>query len=434
MKTAAFYTLGCKVNQVETEQLKEQFLRQGYEIVPFNCPADVYVINTCTVTHVSDRKSRAMVRRIARQQRDSLVVVTGCWAETDRNQAAAIEGVDLVVGNRDKEKITDLVEDTIKSSSAKVFWRPVSEATEKLPLWLYSQPHERTRAFIKIQDGCQSYCTYCIVPYARGPVRSKPPKDVLHEIKQLLQLGYQEIVLTGIHIGQYGKDINGYNLDQLLAEILDNVPGDYRLRLGSIEINEITPAILAFMRQDNRLCRHLHIPLQSGSDSVLKTMGRKYSRDDFSQMVNEVEAKIPGIAVTVDVMVGFPGESDADFADSFNLIDSLKLLDLHVFKYSRRPGTRAAEYSDQIDEKTKNYRSEQLLKLADKKRNEFYGAHIGQTLRLLVEKQTGTDQYIGLSDNYLEVLFACKNDLRGEFVQVQIESMQGQQMKGRLIQ
>ncbi|MDD3853452.1 MAG: tRNA (N(6)-L-threonylcarbamoyladenosine(37)-C(2))-methylthiotransferase MtaB [Syntrophomonadaceae bacterium] len=432
MKTAAFYTLGCKVNQVETEQLKEQFLRKGYEIVPFNGPADVYVINTCTVTHVSDRKSRAMVRRIARQQKDSLVVVTGCWAETDPHQATSIEGVDLIVGNRDKEKIADLIDDVKKSESVTTYWRPVSEAAEKLPLWLYSQPHERTRAFIKIQDGCQSYCTYCIVPYARGPVRSKEPEDVLHEIKQLLQLGYKEIVLTGIHIGQYGKDMKGYNLEQLLDEILDKVPGDYRLRPGSIEINEITPPILALMSQDNRLCRHLHIPLQSGSDSILKAMGRKYDREDFRRLVNEVNEQIPGIAVTVDIMAGFPGEIEADFADSFNLLESLKLLDLHVFKYSRRPGTRAAEYLDQIDEKTKNYRSEQLLKLADKKRSEFLSTYPGQTLRLLVEKQTGPGQYTGLSDNYLEVSFTCENDLRGEFVQVQIESVQGRQLRGRL--
>ena len=433
MKTAAFYTLGCKVNQVETEQLKEQFIRKGYEIVPFNGPADVYVINTCTVTHVSDRKSRAMVRRITRQQKDSLIAVTGCWAETAHNQATAIEGVDLIVGNRDKERIADLVDDIKKTRSVEIYWRPINEANEKLPLWLYSQPHERTRAFIKIQDGCQSYCTYCIVPYARGPVRSKESKDILHEIKQLLQLGYKEIVLTGIHIGQYGKDMSGYGLEQLLAEILDNVPGDYRLRLGSIEINEITPSILAFMIQDNRLCRHLHIPLQSGSDSVLKAMGRKYGREDFSRLLEEVNEKIPGIAVTVDIMVGFPGESEADFTDSFNLLDSLKLLDFHVFKYSRRAGTRAAEYPDQINEKTKNYRSEQLLKLADKKRSEFFITYIGQTLRLLVEKQTGPGQYTGLSDNYLEVSFASENDLRGEFVQIQIESVQGRQLRGRLI-
>jgi threonylcarbamoyladenosine tRNA methylthiotransferase MtaB len=433
VKTAAFYTLGCKVNQVETEHLKEQFLRKGYEIVPFSSPADVYVINTCTVTHVSDRKSRAMVRRIARQQKDSLIVVTGCWAETAHHEAASIEGVDLIAGNRDKEKIADLVDDIKKTSLVETCWRPVSEAYEKLPLWLYSQPHERTRAFIKIQDGCQSYCTYCIVPFARGPVRSKEPKDVLHEIKQLLQLGYKEIVLTGIHIGQYGRDIPEYNLDQLLTEILENVFGDYRLRLGSIEINEITPTVLAYMCQDNHLCRHLHIPLQSGSDSVLKAMGRKYNRENISRLVDEVNAKIPGIAVTVDIMVGFPGESEADFTDSFNLLDSLKLLDFHVFKYSRRPGTRAAEYPDQIDEKTKNYRSAQLLKLADKKRNEFYSTYTGRRLRLLVEKQTGPGQYTGLSDNYLEVSFSSENDLRGEFVQVQIDSVQGRQLSGRLI-
>ncbi len=419
MKKIAFYTLGCKVNQVETEQLKEEFIHRGYEIVDFTDEADVYLINTCTVTHVSDRKSRAVIRRAARHSH-ALVVVTGCMAQVAAKELVGIEGIDLIVSNLDKENVADIIEELDPEQEKPVIIERLTDKDRKLRPVLYSQLHERTRAFVKIQDGCESGCSYCIVPRARGPVRSKLPEHVLQEIEQLLTLGYREIVLTGIHTGFYGKDLENWDLFRLLDKILTEIGGDYRLRLSSLEPLEVSQELMDLIADNSRMCRHFHIPLQSGSNDILKEMNRRYSREYYHDLLQGIAARIPSVALTTDVMVGFPGEDEKDFQDTYDLIDSLPFMDLHVFPYSRRPGTRAASITPQISPQEKQARSQKLLNLAQRKHDDFIASQIGQELTLLVEKQTGEQEYTGLSDNYIEVSFQSPQDLRGELVRIKL--------------
>lgn len=433
MSKIAFHTLGCKVNQVETEFLKEEFLNKGYEIVDFNELADVYVVNTCTVTHVSDRKSRAMLRRAARRNPEAIVAAVGCTAQVDAEQLAGIEGVNLVVGNRDKHKLADIIEEYNKGMGVKILSAPIS-SDHKLKRVIYSQRHLRTRAFVKIQDGCQSFCAYCIIPYARGPVRSKIPEDVIKEIKQLVSLGYQEIVLTGIHTGLYGIDIKGWNLARLLTVILEEVPGNYRIRLSSLEPLEVTADIIDLVKKSYCLCRHFHIPLQSGSDKILKSMNRRYTNEYYNNLIKSIDNEIPGVAFTADVMVGFPGEEIIDHEETYKLLDNLPIYDLHVFKYSARPGTRAADFTPQVSEGEKHRRSEELIALAEKKHEAFIRSFIGQQLKVLVEKKIKDNNYMGLSDNYIEILFDSRDEcLLGSFVKISITDFNNGRARGELV-
>lgn len=433
MRRIAFYTLGCKVNQVETEQLIEEFVSRGYQLAGFDEPADIYIINTCTVTHVSDRKSRAMLRRAVRRNPQAIVAAIGCVAQVSHEQLAAIEGVDLVIGNRDKENLPAIIEEYMarEHSGAEVVVNPITR-DDKLQAIMYSKLHQRTRAFVKIQDGCQSYCAYCIIPQARGPVRSKLPEDVLAEIKQLVHLGYKEIVLTGIHTGFYGIDITDWNLNRLIRTILDQVPGSYRIRLSSIEPLEINDELLDMIVRDRRMCRHLHIPLQSGSDRILRSMGRRYDRNYYRELIEKTAREIPQIAITADVIVGFPGETKQDFQDSYDLIEQLPISDLHVFKYSRRAGTRAAEMINQVAEYEKHTRSEILLELAKNKKNMFIKRFTGQTINLLVEQKSGKDKYTGITDNYIEVIFSSELDLCGHLTGVKLLGADKQVALGQL--
>ena len=419
MKRIAFYTLGCKVNQVETEQMIEQFTERGYQVVEFGDPADVCVINTCTVTHISDRKSRAMLRRAIRANPEALVVAAGCVAQVDAAQLARIEGIGLIIGNQDKENIADIVDKSIfnKEIGQRIQVKAICPAQNLSPV-IYSHAHQRTRAFVKIQDVCQSFCSYCIVPFARGPVRSKTPADVIAEIRQLLLLGYREIVLTGIHTGLYGLDIPDWNLNRLLEKILAEVTGDYRLRLSSIEPLEVNDELLNLISTDQHLCRHLHIPLQSGSNRILKSMRRRYSREYYRDLIQKASALIPGTAFTADVMVGYPTESEADFINTYDLINELPIFDLHVFPYSPRAGTSAAVMEPQVPSDEKHKRSSILLELGRKKKINFMQSFIGKELRVLVERQLAGDSFVGISDNYIEVHFSARKDLLSEFVQV----------------
>jgi len=424
MKRIAFYTLGCKVNQVETEQMIEQFTGRGYQVVNFGDPADVCVINTCTVTHISDRKSRAMLRRAVRANPEALVVATGCVAQVDADQLARIEGIGLIVGNQNKDYLGDIVDNIIlnKKSGQKVRVEAICPAKSLRPV-LYSHTHRRTRAFVKIQDGCQSFCSYCIVPFARGPVRSKTPIDVITEIRRLLFLGYREIVLTGIHTGLYGLDIPEWNLNRLLEKILGEVSGDYRLRLSSIEPLEVNDELLTLLSSEPRLCRHLHIPLQSGSDRILDSMRRRYNREYYRELIQKADAFIPGTAFTADVMVGYPTESEADFRDTFDLISELPIYELHVFPYSPRAGTSAAIMEPQVSSGEKHTRSEVLLELGAKKKSHFMQNFIGKELRVLVERHLCGDSYTGISDNYIEVHFSSPQDLQGDFVTITLNEV-----------
>lgn len=425
MKKVAFYTLGCKVNQVETEQLKEEFINRGYNIVDFTDNPDIYIINTCTVTHVSDRKSRAMIRRAARNSH-ALVAITGCMAQVASRELADIEGIDLIVGNLNKDSIADIIENVNPEQKKPLIINQLLNENRKIKPVLYSCRHERTRAFVKIQDGCQSNCSYCIIPQARGPVRSKEPYAILQEIKQLTALGYLEIVLTGIHIGFYGIDLKGWDLKQLLDMILNETGEEYRIRLGSLEPLEVSSEIINLIAGTSRMCRHLHIPLQSGSNKILQAMNRRYSREYYYELLQEIAAKVPGVALTADVMVGFPSEDEKEFNETYNLIESLPLTDLHVFPYSRRPGTKAAAMTNQVSPSQKHARSQKILELAQKKHQDFINSHQGKELTILVEKKIAPQEYTGLSDNYIEVLLNSSHELYGKFVRVKMIDNRGE--------
>jgi threonylcarbamoyladenosine tRNA methylthiotransferase MtaB len=433
MKKAAFFTLGCKVNQVETEQMKEEFIKKGYGITSFEENADIYIINTCTVTHVSDSKSRAIIRRALRKASpQAIVVAVGCLAQVNPEQLAEIEGIDLIVGNNQKENIAELVENYKKNKTSKPLIEagPIDSA-RKPGTYSYTHPHEKTRAFIKIQDGCENFCSYCIVPFARGPVRSKNPAHVIAEIEQLHSLGYKEFVLTGIHTGLYGKDLLGWDLAKLLENVFNAVKGEYRIRLGSIEPHEVSAGLLEQFNH-NQLCHHLHIPLQSGSDQVLKSMGRDYTRDYYSRLVEGIVSRIADMAVTADVMVGYPSEDSLAFDQTLTLLQKLPIMGLHVFRYSHRPGTRAAQLISVVSNEQKQERSKTLIQLANEKRHSFVEKMVGTKVRLLVEKEIKNDLYQGFSDNYINVLFSSRKKLTGQFVQVTIDHQENGKVWGTL--
>lgn len=421
MKRVSFHTLGCKVNQVETEQLIEDFIERGYQIVEFGDPADVCVVNTCTVTHISDRKSRAILRRAIRNNPGMLVVATGCLAQVNTEQLSAIEGLGLIVGNQCKDQIGGIVDGYLNGFAQRIWLTPSDPNVGLIPT-LYSCHHQRTRAFVKIQDGCQSFCSYCIVPLARGPVRSKKPADVVAEINNLVELGYKEIVLTGIHTGQYGLDIPGWDITRLLAKILQEVTGQYRIRLSSIEPLELNDQLLELAAGEARICRHFHIPLQSGSNRILLSMGRRYSREYYRELVLKAAQLVPGAAFTADVMVGYPSEDDQDFFDTYRLIEELPIYELHVFQYSPRAGTRAAEIDPQVEAADKHKRSQDLLVLGQVKRQQFIQASVGCELETLVERRLQDDTYLGLSDNYINIHFNSPEDITRQLVRLKIDT------------
>lgn len=394
----SLFTLGCKVNQVETEALQEEFIHQGYQIVDFSEVADIYVINTCAVTRTAEKKSRAIIRRARRRNPQSLVVVTGCYAQVAKSDLTALPEVNLVVSNRDKEYLVECLNRYIKQEEAipsdKNRWlRPVE----------YTYHHGRTRGFVKIQDGCENYCSYCIVPLARGPVRSKLPEHVLAEVQSMVANDYREIVLNGIHLGQFGKDLEGWGLIRLLDLILTEIPGDYRIRLGSVEPTEINEDLVKLVVNERRLCNHLHIPLQSGSDAILKAMNRHYTAAQYLTTLADLYSREPKMGLTADIMVGFPGEGEREFRETCRLVEDSPLNDLHVFRFSARPGTRATVMENQIGEAVKNERSQELIELGQSCRSRFLQSLIGLELEILTD-EIAPGGWHGLSENYVEVI------------------------------
>lgn len=423
MPTVAFHTLGCKVNQIETEQIKEDFIAKGYEIVDFTDRADIYIINTCTVTHVSDRKSRSIIRRAIRNNPNAIVAAIGCLPQVNAEELGEIEGLNLVVGNKNKSDIVKIIEQYDNNERSLVDVESITKDDKLKPIF-FSSPHERTRAFVKIQDGCASYCSYCIVPIARGPIRSKLPKDVLSEVIHFLNLGYKEIVLTGIHTGFYGIDLDSINLVSLLELILNNTTNyEFRLRLSSIEPLEVNDSLINLIKEEEKLCRHFHIPLQSGSNKVLKDMNRRYYREDYQELVLKIAENIKGVAIATDVMVGFPTENEIDYRDTLDLIANLPLTHFHIFKYSKRPGTKAYNLEPVANEKEKNHRSKELLNLANEKEYIFLRDNLGKTLNLLVERKLDNGIYQGLTDNYIEVNFEAEACKVGDFVQIKLNDI-----------
>ncbi|RQM92750.1 tRNA (N(6)-L-threonylcarbamoyladenosine(37)-C(2))-methylthiotransferase MtaB [Staphylococcus pettenkoferi] len=419
MSTVAFHTLGCKVNHYETEAIWQLFKEADYDRVDFNTNADVFVINTCTVTNTGDKKSRQIIRRAIRQNPEAVVCVTGCYAQTSPAEIMDIPGVDVVVGTQDRTKLLDYIEQYKKERE------PINGVGNIMKNRTYEElevPYftDRTRASLKIQEGCNNFCTFCIIPWARGLMRSRDPKKVVEQASQLVDSGYKEIVLTGIHTGGYGQDLKNYNLAQLLRD-LETVDGLERIRISSIEASQLTDEVIDVIAHSNKVVRHLHIPLQSGSDSVLKRMRRKYSMAHFSERLTKLHELLPGLAVTSDVIVGFPGETEEEFQQTYDFIVDHHFSELHVFPYSPRIGTPAARMDDQVDENVKNERVHRLINLSDQLAKSYASNFDQEVLEVIPEEegdQPGT--LIGYADNYMKVQFEADPSLIGELVKVKI--------------
>jgi threonylcarbamoyladenosine tRNA methylthiotransferase MtaB len=417
----AFTTLGCKVNQFETEAMVGLFKQRQYEVVEFDEPADVYVINTCSVTHLGERKSRQLIRRATRLNPAAVIAVTGCYSQVSPEQVEKIPGVSVIIGTKERFRIVDLVEKAGPDKSQVNIVTNIMAAQEFEDIPLFDAPG-RTRAFLKIQEGCTNFCTYCIIPYARGPLRSRPLDSILKEAEKLVAAGFKEIVLTGIHLGAYGRDlIDEINLVDAVKMVL-SIEGLNRLRLGSLESIEISDELIDLMEADTRLCRHLHLPLQAGDDRVLLAMNRHYKRHEFKELMNHIISRIPDIAISTDIITGFPGESDEMFLNGLEFIEQLHLAKIHVFPYSRRKGTPAAEYAAQIPEEEKKIRVAKLQKLAEKKASLFRENFIGKAASVLFETRSD-DMLDGLTGNYIRVYANADAAQEGAICQVKLEKL-----------
>ncbi|WOD64287.1 tRNA (N(6)-L-threonylcarbamoyladenosine(37)-C(2))-methylthiotransferase MtaB [Niallia taxi] len=423
MPTVAFHTLGCKVNHYETEAIWQLFKEQGYDRVEYENMSDVYVINTCTVTNTGDKKSRQVIRRAVRKNPDAVICVTGCYAQTSPAEIMAIPGVDIVVGTQDRVKMLDYI------TQFKVERQPINAVGNIMKNRVYEELDvpaftDRTRASLKIQEGCNNFCTFCIIPWARGLMRSRDPKEVIRQAQQLVHAGYKEIVLTGIHTGGYGEDMKDYNLARLLRDLESQVKGLKRLRISSIEASQITDEVIEVLNDSKIIVNHLHIPIQSGSDTVLKRMRRKYTMEFFAERITRLKEALPGLAVTSDVIVGFPGETEEEFMETYNFIKEHKFSELHVFPYSKRTGTPAARMDDQIDEEVKNERVHRLIALSDQLAKEYASNYEGEVVEVIPEEKykesDGDDLYVGYTDNYLKVVFPATESMVGQIVKVKI--------------
>lgn len=401
MPTVSFMTLGCKVNQFETETMEGLFLRAGYRTVPFGEAADVCVVNTCSVTALGEKKSRQMIRRARRENENAIIAVTGCYAQLSPEEIAALDGVRLVVGTRDRARIVELVERAAREDGVVFDVGDVMAAKGFEDIPLYGTP-TRTRAFLKIQEGCENFCTFCIIPYARGPLRSRPLDSVRREAEKLVGAGFREIVLTGIHLGAYGRDlVEDVTLTDAAREIL-SLGGLARLRLGSLESVELSDELFALLRDEPRLAKHLHLPLQSGSDAILRAMNRHYDRAAFARLLENVRAAVPEVSITTDVIVGFPGETEALFGESLDFVSQMGFAKVHVFPYSRREGTPAARMAGQLPMAVKKERVRRMEETAEGRARAIRVKMIGRIEDVLFETETdGVAD--GLTGGYMRV-------------------------------
>lgn len=423
-------TLGCKVNQYESEAVEELFLQKGYEKAQTN--ADIYVINTCTVTNMSDRKSRQMISKARRDNPDAIVAVMGCYSQVKPEEVAKIEGVDIVLGSRNKENVVDLCEDILQNKNAidKIIAPSESKTYEELEI---SNQTEMTRAYIKIQDGCNMYCSYCLIPYARGNIVSRDIDSITEETKRLADNGFKEIVLTGIHVASYGKD---FDSDISLIDVIEavaSVEKIKRIRLSSMEPRHISLDFLERMKATGKACDHFHLSLQSGSDDILKAMNRKYDRKMYKEKVDLIRDVFPNAGLTTDIIVGFPGESQKNHQETMEFVDQIKFAKTHLFKYSPREGTRAAKMGDQVDGNIKKQRLHDLERIEEKNRMDFLEKQIGKVLEVLIESKSDLEGYSGgYSTNYLKV--NVKNHIPANtIVRVKITDIIRDELVGEII-
>lgn len=437
-KIVGFHTLGCKVNQSETEAMTALFLDKGYQLGEFEAYCDVYVINTCTVTHAGDRKSRQMIRRAKQINPQAIVVVTGCYAQTSPEAIAAIEDVDIILGTNMRHLIVDEVEAFAGSRVQLVDEKDTLTDFEEISM---DRVIQKARAYLKVQEGCEQFCTYCIIPYARGPLRSRSMENTLQEAKKLEQAGFKEIILTGIHLGAYGKPSEAEReagaVQQVtladLCEMLLNETSFERIRLSSIEPTEVDDHLLRLFAENRRMCRHLHLPLQAGDDGVLEAMHRPYNTEQYRQEMARIREAVPDIALSTDLMVGFPGETDEQFENSLRFCDEIAFSSMHLFKYSPRQGTPAAGYPNQVPNEVKDIRSKRMQEMAERNMLRYMEAHLGQIVEVLVEEQRSDGIWLGHTDTYLHVAVdgPCR---KNTMVKVLLDKIDGKLIKGKFIE
>ena len=428
MKTVAFHTLGCKVNTYESNAMLKIFNEAGYQEVDFKQVADVYVINTCTVTNTGDSKSRQMIRKAIRKNPKATICVVGCYSQTAPEEIEKIEGVGVVLGTQYRSDIVKYVDEHLETGEMVIKVDNVMNLRKFEDLNI--DRFKNTRAFLKIQDGCNNFCTYCIIPYARGRVRSRQKESVLNQAQRLVDNGYVEIVLTGIHTAGYGEDLDDYSFYELLVDLV-KIKGLKRLRISSIETSQISDEIIDLIGSNEIIVDHLHVPLQAGSDATLKRMNRKYTTAEYLEKINKIRSYLPNIAFTTDVIVGFPGETDEEFEETYNFIKQVNYSELHVFPYSPRKNTPAAKMKDQVNDQIKHERANRLLQLSKELNREFALKQIGKTLKVLFEKRDG-EYLIGHAGDYLKVKVKTADNLIGEIVTIKIDKYD-EILEGRVV-
>ena len=420
MRKAAFHNLGCKVNSYETEAMQQLLEDAGYEIVPFREGADVYIINTCSVTNVADRKSRQMLHRAKKMNPSAAVVAVGCYVQAAGAELKKDEAVDLIVGNNQKKDLVQILDDYFSDheNSGEILDIGHSQEYEELHIRRIA---DHTRAFIKVQDGCNQFCSYCIIPYTRGRVRSRRPEDIEHEVRGIAEAGYKEIVLTGIHLSSYGVDFKDEQKENLLTLIkrLDQIPGIERLRLGSLEPRIVTREFAKELARLRTICPHFHLSLQSGCDATLKRMNRRYNAAEYQACCEILREEFDNPAITTDVIVGFPGETEEEFAETERFLKAIHFYEMHIFKYSRRAGTRAADMPDQVPEGTKSVRSDILLALEKQQSLEYRGRFLGTEEEILLEEPMeidGTKYMMGHTRQYVKGAVPYEEGLKNKTV------------------
>jgi len=417
----AFTTLGCKVNMYDTEAMSELFQKKGYEITNFNEFADIYLINTCTVTNFGDKKSRQSIRRAKKINPNSIVVVTGCYAQVRPEEIKKIEGVNIIIGTKERNNIVDIIENY--SDNTKIANKVSDIMREKTFEELsVNNLKNHTRAYLKIQEGCNRFCSYCIIPYARGPARSRKADEIIRETENFAKNGFKEIVLTGIHVASYGIDLKDITLIDIIKQV-HKIKGIERIRLSSIEPLAITDEFIYELKKLPKVCDHFHLSLQSGCDRILKRMNRHYTCAEYKKAVKKIREIYPDAAITTDIIVGFPDESDEDFKDSISFSKELELAKIHVFPYSPKIGTKAAEYPNQIPADIKNLRSKEMIKTSDELNKRFLSNYIGKTKKVLFERHIGADIYEGHTTNYITVHTKSAIDITNKILSVKIEKI-----------
>ena len=431
MNKVAFITLGCKVNQYETNAMMQEFIKNGYEVVESNEKADIYVINTCTVTNMSDRKSRQMLRRAKELNKDAIVVACGCYVQVAKEEAEKIEEIDLLLGNNEKNKIVENIENYIKEKHRQIPIEDVMSQKEFLDFGDITYT-DKTRAVIKVQDGCDRFCSYCIIPYARGRVRSRNRKSIISEIKKISEHGIKEVIITGIHIASYGKDLKKeYKLIDLLEEI-NEIEGIERIRLGSIEPLLITEEFVEKLSKLQKVCHHFHLSLQSGCNETLKRMNRRYTTEEFEEIVKKLRKKYNDVILTTDIIVGFPQETEEEFEQTYKFLEKIKFYKMHVFKYSPRKGTKASIMNGQIDGKLKDERSQKLIELSDNNQEEYNEQYIGKEVQVLFEEKKN-GYYQGHTKNYILAICKTNANLENKLVKVRCIGIFGNNIKVEVI-